>query len=1728
MVQDFSLPPYNDDYNEDKGFYKILFRPGRAVQSRELTQIQTMLENQNRVMLEHFFEEGSMIIPGQIGYDSKYSFVKVETQYLSQDINVNNFLNKQITGQTSGVKALVINVAATENADPNTLFVKYLNSGTSGTQQNFVAGELLETNDTVPFFVNVLPTNATGFGCAATIIDGWYFVNGLLAKVLSQTLILDKYTNSPSYKVGLEIQSSIVDAGMDISLLDNALGSPNQSAPGADRHKIELILVKRAIDGSEDDESFVELLRLEEGEIKKKVTSTDYGLFEDAIARRTQETNGSYTVKDFKLDVREHLNNGTNRGKYTLAQGGDSSKLALGVEPGIAYVNGYRVQTVGTTFINVNKSRATAQQNNGNVNAILGQYIIVNGIESFPNFSSFPELDLQNAVTVTPGTAAGSKIGTARIRGIELNSGIAGSGTETYRVYIFDIKMNAGQVFSNVRQLYRAGTVPFTANVLLNGSNQAEITNASQNVSIFRFPVAPIQRVRSSDLSVDTIYTVKRIFEGTTNSLTISFNAGVNEIFDSFNNQDWVLTITSGTNAGNIVNLSGRVTIQGTPIGKEALINLSSVLSQDESVRLVAPIVKQIAAEKTKTLQTDSNQFSSPSSTMILTRADCYKIIGIYDSGNPSVNAVNTDTNITDRYTFDNGQRDNFYDLGRIILKAGQTAPSGRVLVEFEYFSHGAGDYFSVDSYSNQIPYEDIPSYTSSNGSVFDLRNCLDFRPRIANNGTNFTGTGSSLIEQVKPNSNIIADYAYYLNRIDKLAVNEEGEFVIIEGIPGLNPRPPSDLDNALSLYQLSIRAYTFSPKDVITDFIDNRRYTMKDIGRLQRRIENLEYYTSLSLLEKETASIQVFDPITGLSRYKNGFIVDGFTEHGVGDVLSPDYRCSIDRSRKELRPAFNEQNFALVLNESKSSHFQKTGDLITLPYTKQAFITQPYASRIENVNPYAIFTFIGSIQLTPETDFWKDTDRLADLNVNLPDNVDVITQIAGAAGFTGTQWNSWQDTWAGANVAVNQSVSVTRVTGNNVNEFGQNWPIRFDTTTRTTFAQEVGQTRTGVNTTIVPRTIRTSIGDRVVSVELIPFMRSIEVRFVATRMRPNTRVYPFFDDVNVTAFCRPISGANGQPLITDNNGRVEGIFTIPNTDTIRFRTGEREFFLTSSATNQDDNTTQASARFVAQGIIETQQETILSTRIAQVDQRSVSESRTITRTTQTTNVQTGEYFDPLAQTFLVEERDGCYVTDIDLFFRTKDQNIPVTVQLRATVNGYPGPFIFPFGEVTLNPDQVNISNDASVPTKFTFPSPVYLIPNVEYCFVILSDSIGYECFVGRIGERQIGTEQLISEQPYMGVMFKSQNSSTWTADQTQDIKFTLYKAVFDINQTGVISFENEAIKPRQLTANSFETTNTSNEVVIHHSHHGLSVNSKVKIENVASGTYNGIPHTNFIGEFTVLECDLDTFKIQVATNATASGRTGGANARITTNIPMDVFHPMIQETRLLNTQTAWAAKTTSGKHPHGSQIPYVKQTSFQQVQVNDNNAFINPRIVASQENEDDFLGSNKSFEMQGLLFSTNPNTSPNIDLQRCSVIAVNNLIDNAQSGNVHNFVSEITGEGGTTKSKYITKRVTLSEPAVAIKIFVGVSKFLENEVDLYYKTRSADDSQRFEQIPWTLLAPQRGGTSTNDETSFQEWEYMADDLEPFITFAVKIVFRSTNSARIPKLADFRAIALGT
>ena len=127
-----------------------------------------------------------------------------------------------------------------------------------------------------------------------------------------------------------------------------------------------------------------------------------------------------------------------------------------------------------------------------------------------------------------------------------------------------------------------------------------------------------------------------------------------------------------------------------------------------------------------------------------------------------------------------------------------------------------------------------------------------------------------------------------------------------------------------------------------------------------------------------------------------------------------------------------------------------------------------------------------------------------------------------------------------------------------------------------------------------------------------------------------------------------------------------------------------------------------------------------------------------------------------LAQSFVVDEEDGLFVTSLDVFFATKSSTIPVRCEIRNMVNGYPGQKIVPFSQKYLNPSAVNTSSDASTATKFTFDAPVYLQEVVEYCIVLYSDSLDYTVYISRLGDTVIGSDRTVSKQPQTGVLFKS------------------------------------------------------------------------------------------------------------------------------------------------------------------------------------------------------------------------------------------------------------------------------------------------------------------------------------------------------------------------------------
>lgn len=1606
-IDDFSIPPYFDDFNEVKKYLKILFSPRLPVQTRELNQLQTVLQNQIGRHANHIFQDGAMVLPGHISYDLNYSFVKVvSTVNLDlESYRIENFLGKNVEN-SAGVKATIVNHLGTDVDGNVTFFVKYIKNDTAGTVSTFANSQVLTVEGTA-ITATIASSGAIGVGCSANIDNGIYYAKGYFHIVDKQTIILDAYTNTPSYRVGLTFTDSIVTSEDDQSLTDNAQGTPNFSAPGADRYKAELILSKLGLDtvGSASSADFYELLKIEAGQLNRIVQTTEYSELEKTFARRTWDESGDYTTKPFYIKVADHAS--------------DSTKLTVNIDSGKAYVRGYEILKVGKTQIDLNKARTYDRVNNASIATPFGNYVRVNNVSGVPDIKNYTKVTLYDKRMATDqvAPAGGNVIGTARVRDIKLESGTYGTDGAVYRLYLFDISISSTtRNFSHTKS-YVDTSNKFTCDSVVDiffplelGRDQSvTLTNASatvvgkntlwqtdplvdlklvvndcivangviytvatissntgitvsptpslttgdyafaytytalyesnSNTLVFPLPFSYPRKIKSSDdTTVDTNYKVRREHTGLTVSggaVTISTGT-VDEEFAPFSQQNYIVTydtaITQPNGVGAIVNVSS---------GNFSSLPNSSVtingLTNGETVRVISTLTKKQgtpSTQKMKTLVTTSVSSTANERNLnevSIGKADIYAVTKVYmKDGDFATAPTSSDVDITDRYILDNGQRDNFYGLGKIVLRDGAKIPNGRLLIEFSYFQHtGNGTYFSVDSYVGAVTYENIPRYESKElGWTYELRDCLDFRPRINDAGSAFDNTTGSLTE-FPVEGFVQADFSYYLNRIDKLYLDYRGNFHIIEGVPALNPTPPSDpTEDGMVTHQLNVRSYTNTVDAVVVDYKDNKRFTMRDIGKLEKRIENLEYYTKLSLLEKETKDLEIIDATTGLNRFKNGFIVEPFSGHGIGDVQNDDYQCSIDMQRGLLRPIFAEDNVKLILDGSSTNYVQ-TGDLITLPYTHSLFVSQKLASNAVNVNPFNVINFLGKIDLVPPHDEWKDTVQAPDLIVNHEGNFDSISQMVNGMG---TIWNEWQTNWAGITASNTDVLSqltfqspqpqVHRNLDGSVDTQSalsgvksrpgiDEWPVRQVTVTRTTNTVEERQSRNGRVASVVPKTINENLGDKVINIAYLPFIRSRDVVFRGYGLKPNTRVYPFFDKVAVSTYCSP--GAtyvtpNGA-LITDATGKVTGTFRIPANDTVKFRTGERLFRLSSSSTDDSVWVTSANATYRAQGLLETKQTSILSTRNAEVAWDQVNDNRIVTDTTVDVNVTDTNWIDPLAQTFLVNKDGGAFITKLDLYFRTKDANIPVTVQIRETVNGYPGSKIVPFAEVVLDASSVHTNNvvngelivdggapDASfgpsdfVATTFTFPSPVYLKQGVEYCFVILANTDAYELWIATFGNDPltqlpyaiVGSEIPVQAQPYGGSFFKSQNASTWTAVQEADIMFQLHCASFNTGVIAEIVLTNDALPTKTLITNPLQTSVGYVNLRVSHPNHGMPTGSKVTLSGVTDSL--GILASRINTTHDITDVDLDSYVVTPATvtltsiSSSGTALTGGTN----------------------------------------------------------------------------------------------------------------------------------------------------------------------------------------------------------------------------------------------------------
>ena len=686
------------------------------------------------------------------------------------------------------------------------------------------------------------------------------------------------------------------------------------------------------------------------------------------------------------------------------------------------------------------------------------------------------------------------------------------------------------------------------------------------------------------------------------------------------------------------------------------------------------------------------------------------------------------------------------------------------------------------------------------------------------------------------PDAQFESSVQYYEGRYDTVGLSSSGTVIVNRGIASATPVPPSNVPNGMTLGTMFIPPYPSITPDLVdsnmrrgyptTSFTYNynRRYTMADIGSLDRRISQVEYYTSLSLLEQSAQNLLLTN-VQGQNRFQNGMLADPMQDFSIANTADPAFNIAIDSVNSVARPTFTQMLDNLIFNTALSTNvtLSNNGRLITMNYTQAGpMISQQFASHERNCAQDILYVWSGTLTLNPDGDYFPDVTTNPTVAVSLNNYSNWVNLVNG----WNTQWGTWNETSS----SISQSGS--QIT---------------DTNTTTTTTSSIG---------ITAQNNSYSFGDVVTSISLQPFCRANLIKFTAFGLKPSTHFWSFLNDIAVSAYCIQ-TDVNFNPLntgtmITDSNGTLYGYFYLPAST---FNTGALNFQLmdiSNLVTQSDIITSLASATYYGTNLAYSQNNLTLDTTEPQFSFNSVSSTSSTSTTvaipaptivnniTNVTNVTnpptttvpaanyggttssgggllespgaggstmytgvstngqsinitvagnpTNTWGDPIGQAFSLLPSafpngvEAIYITSIDVFFAAKDSALGITLDVRPIENGMPTDVVLPFSLVHLVPSQINTSTDSSVVTNIQFPAPVLLEVGSSYMFVLTPDGSNpnYDVYTAEIGKTDILSQGPIYSLAATGDMFMSSQGSTWTPYQSEALKFNVYIANFN------------------------------------------------------------------------------------------------------------------------------------------------------------------------------------------------------------------------------------------------------------------------------------------------------------------------------------------------------------
>ena len=1041
MTINLSADPYYDDFNEFKNFHQILFRPGYAVQARELTQLQSILRNQIAKFGNHIFQHGSVVIPGNTSAELAVPCILMNPLTPSgASLLSSNFDGQIIIGETSGVKAIVKKTRNITGTDPITFYINYLSGGSGGTKSEFDAGENIYVQGAVTTRATITSKSS---GSLAYVNAGVYYINGTFVSIEKQTAIISPYSTTPSAHVMLKITEEIVTSVEDETLLDPAQGTYNFAAPGADRLKVSLTLTTLPLGTVFSDNDYVELMRYNVGVLEEHSRYPKYSELEKSLARRTYDESGDYIVSGYETTVREHLRSGNNGGLYVS---GDTNKMLYTVNPGKGYIGGHYVETLPSTRIETYKARPVAGvpwtqahtlQDSYTSTVSYGQYITVYSLVGYFDIENRESVNLYD-ISATTG---GNLIGTANVMALDYWTGDAvTAATTVYKLYLYNVKITSKTIddvgsvrgangsvlacaeyditisagtFANGNALTtsagRTGTVvnyiaatnkiwigknsssvqtPKSADVIIYTTNTGTLANrkflvgVGQNSVLFKLPSGATTALKNaSNINDLTQTTFRRLVINAGQTVSNSISTGTILPIEAGN-----FIAVDSTGILNYANFS--VTGGGLTVTKST--------AAANTTYLYVQVRKTAQSPRTKTLTTTTDTKTS-AALITLNNKDIFKVVSITGSGG----------DYTASFDVYSGQTDFTYEYGYLKLKNGYSLPSGTLSINYQYFAHTAGDFFTADSYSGLgAGYLDqIPVYVSPvDSSQYNLRDCIDYR---------FDGTGTAPVID----SLLTSSVQRSLSRIDAVILNVNGDVQLINGTPSLNPKVPNISNDVHLLSTIYVPAYTYKATDTVNLRTAVVRSTMSDIANVGRRLTNVENYISLTALESVSIQTNVLDAKTGLSRYKTGYLTENMASPlEIADYLNSAFSASFGGRGLTagiegrlvplaiVQPTATVSSNAVAMSDGSGTKYVNkiggdagyaihTGGVVTLGYTETVFASQKLSSQITNLNPFYFAQWQGNLKLSPNGDNWYT-------QVDLPD---VVNNIHNSTTITNT-----------------------------------------------------------------------------------------------------------------------------------------------------------------------------------------------------------------------------------------------------------------------------------------------------------------------------------------------------------------------------------------------------------------------------------------------------------------------------------------------------------------------------------------------------------------------------------------------------------------------------------------------------------------------------------------------------------------------------------------------------